>query len=389
MATPPSPPPPASSAPPLGGTARRPVAVVMLDGVELPLPISVKTVNVAHNAADTFEVEFPLGILPADANWAAWGGTAPPSEIEILYGLLDQATGKRGPLTSAVRGPVDTVEVDQPEGIIRLRGRDYSSALIDTQTFQNFTNQTASQIATKIAQNHGLTPQVTATTTPVGSKDEGTGDTTRVTRRESEWDLLTTLARNEGFVVFVRGKTLYFQPDTDPTGPHYSLVWVPPATPGAPPQGNFTKLHLKRALTLARDIVVTVTSHSATHGKAVTQTAKKSAGGAGGGKGAGKPQAYVVDIPGLTDAQALARAQQLLKSYSLFERVIEVHMPGDDVLNFEQPLSLSGTGTGWDSVYFSDRIERSLSMHGGFSMVIRAKNHSTSQTATTIPGASS
>lgn len=366
------------AAPPAGGTARRPVAVVKLDGTELKSVLSVRTTNVAHNAADTFEVELPLQGQPATANWAAWGGDAPPSEIEVLYGFVD-AAGNRSALASAVLGPVDAVEVSQPENIIRLSGRDYSSALIDTQTFENFTNQTASQIATKIAQNHGLTPQVQATTTPVGTKDAGTGETTRVTRRESEWDLLTNLARNEGFVCYVRGKTLYFQPDTEPNGTPYGMVWTPPATPGRSPTANLTKLSVKRALTLARSITVTVTSHDATGAKAVSQSASLSAGGAGGSANA-KPQIYVVDVPGLTEAQAKARADQLLKSYSLFERVIEAHLPGDPFISFDQPLSLTGTGTGWDDrFYYIDRIERSLSLGGGFTMVLRAKNHSASQ----------
>ena len=363
------------AAPPAGGTARRPVAVVRLDGAELTAVLSVKTTNVAHNAADTFEVELPLQGQPESAGWAAWGGAAPPSEIEVLYGFLD-AAGQRAALVSAVIGPVDSVEVSQPENVIRLSGRDYSSALIDTQTFENFTNQTASQIATRIAQNHGLTPQVQATTTPVGTKDAGTGETTRVTRRESEWDLLTNLARNEGFVCYVRGKTLFFQPDTKPSGAPYNLVWTPPGVPGRSPTANLAKLNVRRALTLARSISVTVTSHDATKATTVSQTAELSAGGAGGTANA-QPQTYVVDVPGLTEAQAKARADQLLKSYSLFERVVEIHLPGDPFVSFDQPLSLTGTGTGWDNrLYYIDRVERSLSLGGGFTMVLRAKNHS-------------
>jgi phage protein D len=377
-----------SSIPPAGASGRRPIVVVKLDGVELPLVLSVRTTNVSHNAADQFEVELPLQSQPDTASWAAWGSPNTQAEIELLYGLLD-GQGNRSALSSAVLGPVDSVSISQPENKVVLSGRDYSSVLIDTQTYQNFTNQTASQIAETIASSHGLTPMVQATTTPVGTKNSSDNTYSRVTRRESEWDLLTQLARNEGFICYVRGRNLFFRPDADPIGPPYKLVWHPPTSPGASPTGNFKNLHLSRAITLARNIVVTVMSHDRNAAKTVTATARSALTGeaAQGNAGIG-PQTYMIDVPGLTQDQAQARANELLKQYSLFERVIDVQMPGDPFLSFEQPIELSGTGTDWDQTYFADRIERSLSLSGGFTMSIRAKNHSASQQVTSTPGAS-
>lgn len=375
------------SQPIVGSVARRPFAVVKIDGTEVPNVVSVRTTNVSHNAADSYEVTLSLRDLSLYAiahgkpwNAAGWGGPNPPQIIEVLYGLLD-ANGNRSALNSAVIGPADTVEIIDPENTIRVKGRDYSAALIDTQTYENFTNQTASQIATTIAQRHGLTPVVQATTTPVGATDDDTGTTTRNTRRESEWDLLTKLARDEGFVVYVRGTKLYFQPDTEPTGTPYKIVYAPAKTDGTQQSGNEIKLRRTRALTLAKDIIVKVVSHDRSTGKVVTGTAHATKGSGGVG---GKPQTYIIDVPGLTKEQALARAQQLMKSYSLFERVVEIDMPGDPLLSFEQPIQLFGTGTGWDGPYFADRIEREMSLDHGFTMHIRAKNHSTSQTATVI-----
>ena len=367
-----------------GGAARRPIAVVRLNGAELNGVLSVKTTNVSHNAADTFQVELALSAQPKNvADWAAWGGDNTNPEIEVLYGLVD-ANGNRSALNSAVLGPVDSVEVRQPENIVSLSGRDYSAALLDTQTYENFTNQTASQIATTVAQRHGLTPVVQATKTRVGAKDADTNATTRNTRRESEWDLLTKLARDEGFVVYVRGRTLYFLPDTDPSGTPYLLTWSPPQSAGGSPRSNMIKLNVKRALTLAKTITVTVISHDPATATAVSQSAT-SPGAPANGDAQTVPQLYTIDVPGLTADQAMVRAHQLLNSYSLFERVIEVHLPGDPFLWFEQPVKLSGTGTSWDQTYFADRIEREMSMGGGFTMVIRAKNHSTTQNAGSIP----
>ena len=378
---------PVPSTPPSGATARRPIAVVRLDGVELPGVLAVRTSNVSHNSADQFEVELPLQIQPGTANWAAWGDPNTHSEIEVLYGMLD-AAGNRSALNSAVLGPVDAVAVSQPENRVVLSGRDYSSVLIDTQTFENFSNQTASQIATTIAGRHGLTPVVQATTTPVGLKNEDDQTYSRVTRRESEWDLLVQLARAEGFVCYVRGRNLFFQPDTEPAAAPYRLVWVPPPAPGASPSSNVKSIRLNRALTLARNIAVTVVSHDPATGKAVTarQSSMLAAHAARGNAQVG-PQSYTIDIPGLTQAQADQRARQLLKQYALFERVIDVQMPGDPFLQFEQPIRLSGTGTDWDQIYYADRIERSLSLTGGFTMTIRAKNSSSAASTSGTPGA--
>jgi phage protein D len=375
---------PVPSTPPAGATARRPIAVVRLDGVELPSVLSVRTSNVSHNSADQFEVELPLQVQPGTANWAAWGDPNTHSEIEVLYGLLD-AAGNRSALNSVALGPVDSVAISQPENRVVLTGRDYSSVLIDSQTFEIFSNQTASQIVATIAKRHGLTPVVQTTTTPVGIKNESNQTYSRLTRRESEWDLLVQLARAEGFVCYVRGRNLFFQPDTEPTAAPYLLTWTPAATPGASPTGNFKSLRLNRALTLGRNIMVTVMSHDPSTATAVSATEMSMpAGQAAQGKAQVGPQIYTVDIPGLTQAQASLRAQQLLKQYSFFERVIDVQMPGDPFLQFEQPIRLIGTGTAWDQLYYADRIERSLTLSGGFTMSIRAKNRSTAQTSTGI-----
>jgi phage protein D len=359
------------SQPLVGSVARRPIVVVKIDGAEAPGAVNVRTTNVSHNAADTYKISFSLKALSlANPKWNSngWGGNNPPQAIEVLYGLLD-AQGNRSALTSAVIGPIDSIDIESPDNTVEVGGRDFSKSLIDTQTYENFTNQTASQIATTIAQRHGLAAVVQATTTPVGATDADTNTTTRNTRRESEWDLLTKLARDEGFVVYVRGKTLYFQPDSEPTGTPYKLVYKPANVDGTQQSGNMIKLRRSRTLTLAGSITVTVISHNRDTGAAVTATATLTAN-------SGQPQTYTIDVPGLTQAQAQVRAKQLLKTYSLFERVIDIDMPGDPTLSFEQPIQLSGTNTGWDMTYFADQIEREMAMEHGFSMHIRAKNHS-------------
>ena len=87
--------------------------------------------------------------------------------------------------------------------------------MIDAYRQQDFVNQTASEVVSSIAQYHGLTPVVTATSGSVG-RYYGDGFTRlslgQFSRIRSDWDLVVELARENGFDVFVQGATLYFQP---------------------------------------------------------------------------------------------------------------------------------------------------------------------------------
>lgn len=354
---------------------RRKRPVVKINGTAVGGILHMEVINNQHFQSDYFSIDIALQGQPANLNWASWGEQT-DAEIECLIGdLADDGVTISNPVSQII-GLVDRVQVKQPKNMVTIEGRDYSSKLIDQATIEKFPQQTSSQIATTLATRHGLTPQVTATKTPVGSyfgRDYAT-----TTRRQSEWDLLTYLAQQEGFEVFVRGTTLYFQPPTDPAGNPYVIQWVPPSGPGLPPTANCVALSLTREMTLARDVIVTVTSHNSKEGKAVTQTARSvnSARVGRTGKKVG-PQTYTVDIPNLTAQQALVRAQQLLKEYSQHERLIEVDLPGDELLTFNTPIQLTGTGTSWDQMYFADQITRRMGFQEGYEMILRAKNHST------------
>jgi hypothetical protein len=113
-------------------------------------------------------------------------------------------------------------------GRLQIEGRDLSSRLIENKTQEAFVNQTSSQVATTLAQRRGLTPQVTATTTLVGryyQQDHVRDSLNQFSRTTTEWDLLIYLAQREGFDVFVKGTTLYFQPTTDPSADPYVVRW--------------------------------------------------------------------------------------------------------------------------------------------------------------------
>jgi phage protein D len=325
-----------------------------------------------HYGADHFALAVALGAAgPAGA--AFWAATADIA-IDVQFSLDGLA------FISLLQGSVDTVELDPVRGTLRLDGRDRSAPLIETRTQETFANRTASEIAAILAGRHGLQAQVTATTTPVGRYYQAEHD--RITldqfsRATTEWDLLAFLARQEGFDLFVSGNTLFFQPQS-PDGAAPLAVLTP---------ADVTDLRCERALTLARDIEVTVKSWNSRQQNAFTQTARgpsRRQGGSGGGTGAGgPPQRYVFVQPNLTPDQALKLAQARLAELSRHERVVSITMPGELAITPRGRIALAGTGTAFDQSYYVDRIARRLHAHGGFTQHLRARNTSPASQATT------
>jgi hypothetical protein len=94
-------------------------------------------------------------------------------------------------------------------------------------TYQrSFVNQTASEIASLIAARHNLDARVTNTSTLIGSYRQGTycnlvlNDHSQIV---SEWDMLRTLADQEGFEFFTAGATLVFVSQEELTTNHVFL----------------------------------------------------------------------------------------------------------------------------------------------------------------------
>ena len=211
---------------------------------------------------------------------------------------------------------------------------------------------------------------VTATTTPAGRYYQDQHD--RITldqfsRAMTEWDLLVWLAGQEGFQVFVRGTSLYFQPAAE----------APRILPIGP--GDALEIRLERALTLARDIEVVVKSWNSRQQNAFTQTARAP----GHGNAKGTAQKIVLVRPNLSMDQALQLAQSTLADLTRHRMVLDLTMPGEVSLMPGDALSLTGSASGFDQIYFIDTITRRLSVRHGFTQHIRARNDNTGTQATT------
>jgi phage protein D len=345
---------------PLSETVRAPRLLVLADGEAVPGAMEAEVIGTSHYAADRFRVRVALGAAPGVAS--AWAD-AEDTMLDIRMSL--QAGG---PWVSLVQGAVDSVAIDAVADTLVLEGRDLTAALIETRTQETFANRTSSEIATLLAGRHGLTADVQVTTTPVGRYWQLQHD--RITldafcRATTEWDLLVTLARVEGCEVWMTGKVLHFRPVPAQTIP--SMVLRAAATASGAP--NVTELHLERALTLARDIEVTVKSWHSRAGQAYTQTAKS----VHAKKESGKVQRYVYVVPNLTPEQALALAQQRLVELSQHERVVTAAMPGELTLAPRMLVRVEGTGTSFDQNYWVHEVSRQLSP-AGFTQRVLARN---------------
>lgn len=354
---------------------RAPRLKVNVNGALLTGAFAAEVENKSHFAADTFHVTVAIGAMPPAMNLAWWSGS-PLAFVEVFAGF-DNGSGSI-PWFSLIYGQVDDISVDLVRRTLTLTGRDLSGPFIDAKTTEKFQDQKSYQIAQTLALRHGLDSNVQETSAFVGTYYEI--NHARLTQEQSEWDLLTYLAEQEGFDVWVSGNTLYFQPSPVATATPYPLTWIEPGD--GTHAANFIDIRLERALTLARDVIVKVQSWNQGQEKSfvttyhVSQAAKSQQSG-------GSAQIYSYTVPNLTPAQALQWATNKAQEITAHERVITVDLPGDNLLTTRTMVKLTGTRTAWDQSYYPDTIERHLSADGGYRMTLRAKNHSPQSTLVT------
>lgn len=353
--------------PDLHGEARQPRSVVKVNGERLDAVSWRVECNALHQA-DTFSVTFALSAMPAGKD-RAWWASEGKIEVEIFAGFpADVDQFDESELKSLIVGRIDDVDLNPGTRSVQVSGRDYTADLIDTKTSEKFPENRASDIVSKIAARHGLTPNVEATTTKVGSYYKR--DHVRLQDNSTEWELLTWLAREEGFTVFVRGKELHFKPKPEDAKPRV-FKWVDPTSTEGSPKFEATDLNFSRSLTLAKDVKVTVRSWNSKAKKAYTKTAKRTHP-----KGSGELQEFSYVIPNLTPEQAQQRANKLLAELSQHEMKVEIAGPADNDLTISDRIEIRGTGTAFDQVYYPESITLSMSDREGYGWQIAAKNHS-------------
>ena len=328
--------------------------------------------------ADTFRVKFALSGLPT-AYGAAWWALQSKVFVEVFAGFpADPDNFTTDDLDSMLYGQVDDITLDPVGTYVEVSGRDLTAELIDTKTTEKWPNLTSSQIVEKLAKAHGLTPVIAKTTQKAGKYYEI--DHVRLTDQRSEWDLLTWLAHQEQFVVYMKGKELHFEPQPTQSNDPYVLQWEAPSDTNASPIFNGKSIQFSRNLTLAKDVIVEVRSWNAKNKKGFTKKAQATHNKNTVLKGAAQPvgdaQTYSYTVPGLTPEEALQWAQRKLREITAQEVRMVATVPADNLLQGTDVIQVRGTGTAFDQTYYPDSIVRNMSLSEGYSMTINAKNHS-------------
>lgn len=344
---------------------RRPRAIIQVNGEDLDGWLRWESDENEFYTADTATVTFGMSALPKDRGRAYWASLE-KAEIEIFAAANAPDEFTVADLDSVFAGVVDQVSFDWVDGTISLTCRDLTSRMIDTKTSEKFVNLTASKVVEQIAAKHGLNPVVTATSEKVGNLYQR--EQVDLQAERTEWDLLTWLANQEQFVVYVRGRDLHFEPKPQ-AGSAGSFVIEIKEVEGIE-EGNFESFSTSRDLGLSSEIKVTVKSWNTKAKKAFTRTATRK------GRGRGDKIERSYTIPNLTPEQTQARANQLLAELSKHAMRLDFGGPASGALHIEDVIEVRGTGTAFDQVYYPESIVRSMAFEGGYTWAVGAKNTS-------------
>ena len=324
--------------------------------------------------ADTFRITFSISGLPI-ANNEAWWASQKEIFVELFAGFpSNPEVYGANDLQSLTYGRVDDITYNPVARTLEVSGRDLTAAMIDTKTTEKFQNLTASQIAINVANRHGLTPVVTATKLKVGKYYQL--DQNKMNVQRSEWDLLTGLAQEESFNVYVKGKTLHFEPQPLPNVNPYVLRFIAPTANSNAYALNAISLNFSRALNLARGVVVIVNSHSMKTGKNISVKFPSKSITIRPGESAPTAQVYAYKFASMDYEKALKKAQQIHADITQHEVKLSAELPADTILSVANLIQVIGTNTSFDQNYYPESITREMSMESGYKMQITAKNNS-------------
>lgn len=373
--------------------ARQPRAIVQINGTAIPqaIPTAAATTlsgwiswEVSSNGfyeADTFRVSFAASALP-QTNDSAWFATQREAYVSIYAGFPQNPDSPNiAELTQLIYGRIDEVHYDPAQRIIECTGRDLTAAFIDAKIASGYPNQTSSKVAEQLAAVHGLGSIVKPTSIKVGNYYDN--DQVQLQASRSEWDLLAYLARREGFVVYVAGQLLHFEPDPTNTADPYPINWKPPSSETDSPTCNVIELSFSRSLTVGKGIAVTARSPNFDTGRPVVQSYPSNAKGTQAGKAGpfGDVQNfYFTMAAGASPVQVQAFAKAQYDAIIAHEMKMAARMPADDILTMQMPIRVQGTGTAFDQIYFPRKIERQMNIDDGYVMTVEAQNVNTDST---------
>lgn len=335
--------PSASSLTSLDPTKGQPIMACDLDGVLLPV-VAANVQMTTFKASGSYKVTLPLSLVGAISGGAILDRLVRRRRTQVtLYAgyvahVLDATAGD---LT-----PIFTGFTEVPHFVYRggqmhldLSGPDMSGLLsmpsATESNLQQFANQSASDVARTLAARHNLDTSIDVATDHIGSYFDSATLKTRK-KGQTEWDILTQLAINQGFVLYVDGTTLRFGRLPDPIPALVTLRYQVRGEPAGPVED----LQIDAAPHSKRDYAVVVQSYDtrskqSAHGKAGTsQAAADAAGPFTALLGANQSnvdalQVITITEPSNTPQKALdAKAASILALYQSTEYVLTATIKG-------------------------------------------------------------
>lgn len=351
------------------GFASRPRLRVMSNGQPIPQAMAARIESNNHFQADRFTLSF-VPVLSGPIGTLQWWSAQQIIPADIQLGLLPPgaAPDVSPSWTSLLTGVADKMTIEPGRNIISIEGRDLTANFIDNLNSGEFVNQSSSEIIQSLAAEYGMKSQVTDTNGTVGrywsdgrtvSKHHKDGKVT------TEWDLIVSLAKKEGYDAFVQGDTLYFQPQTPATATPYA--WLYRIDAQGRHLGNISGLKMDRTLTISKGMHVTVKSWSSKQARSFTKTSSTAAS-ITGPSGNTVAQEYLIQHPNLTEDEAQSYADKTAAELASHELLISATLPGDLLLTSRTLVNLQGTGTVFDQLYYATSITREITVGAGFVM---------------------
>ncbi|MCA1179778.1 MULTISPECIES: type IV secretion protein Rhs [unclassified Pantoea] len=344
-----------------------------LSGTEVPF-VSFSVEDVGFRGASTFDLVLASSALPANMQMLNWWATQTTITVELYASIITLSGTDEKKL---IIGNIDSWHYDPARFEILADGRDFTALMIDAKSAgESFKNYTSSQIATMLAQRHGLKPVVTATTQRIGEFFKI--DSTHLTGEQTEWDLITTLAAIENYSVYIDGENLHFEPIKDSSKEdNYVIRWQPPGSLAYPQCNMSDDLSFSRALTISKGVTVEILSWNAKRkNKQFVASYPKYAKGSTPGNSNSKTQVYRVIRNGLSPEDANELAQTIYQQVVQHEMKFSGSTAGDNLLTPHTLVRVEGTQSPFDQRYWCDSVRRSMSWENGYTMSVSGKNHS-------------
>jgi hypothetical protein len=196
----------------------------------------------------------------------------------------------------------------------------------------------------------------------------------------TEWDLIVSLAKKEGYDAWVKGSVLYFQPPLPANStPH---TWLHKIDAQGRQRGNVRELDMDRTLTISKGVNVKVNSWNSKQSRQFTKTSSTPATIDTSGRN--RAQTHIHQHPNLTEDEAQQKADTIKALIAMHELNISATLPGDLLLTPRTIVNLTGTGTAFDQLYYCMSVTREISNSAGFVMHSTCKSKAAEDEATTL-----